>query len=167
MPTFFSPSFPLYVSFTKPFLCCHRFLPPSLARSWGPGGSADTRAPRAARARCSDPRSPARRGWEPAGGMVISSLLPRLSPFYHDKGDTCSLLSHPRVSGPALHRLARASRRGGSPVSRDLAGEDRGYGMPHRAAAAPSPAPRRSSACTRGSASPFPETRGIGRRAEE
>lgn len=89
---FFSPSFPLYVSFAKRFLCCHRFLPPSLARSWVPG-AARTPAPpeqRGQDARIPDPRSRARRGWEPAGGMVISSLLPRLSPFYHDTGDTCS-----------------------------------------------------------------------------
>lgn len=146
---FFSPSFPLYVSFAKRFLCCHRFLPP-LARSWVPG-TARTPAPpeqRGQDARIPDPRSRAKRGWEPAGGMVISSLLPRLSLFYRDTGDTCSLLPHPQVSGPALHRLARASRRGGSPVPRDLAGEDRDTrchtGLPQRhppRPAGPRPAP--------------------------
>lgn len=137
----------------------------------GVRGSADTRTPElrgCPRAGATLGSSlPCQHGREPAGGMIISSLLPRLSRFYHDTDDTCSLLPHPWVSGAALPRLARASRRGGSPVPRDHAGGDRGYGMSHRAAAAPSPAPRRSSACTRGSASPSLETRGIGKRGEE
>lgn len=176
---FFSPSFPLYVSFAEPgcnsvssavTASCQRAGEGSGSQlgSRGQSEHPHPRAPRVPQAEpCSDPRSPASRGREPAGGMIISSLLPRLSPFYHHMDDTCSLLRHPRVSGPALPRLARASGRGGSPVRRDYTGGARGYGMSHRAAAAPSPAPRRCSACGRGSASPSPETREMGKRAEE